>query len=224
MKNLILSSIAVLGTAGTAMAGSLAEPVVAPVPVKAAPIAAPNWTGGYVGVALTFGKAQADAQSSFRDGLASLGYDRTIGKPEETTGSVRVGYDVNLAPELVAGAGVSYDFGDYSDKKSFGGSDLHTKVEDLTTLYARLGYNAGKWMPYALVGYSWANGKASYQGASVSKDLHGGTLGLGAEYRFTPHLSGIAEWTYTDFDKVSDGDSRVAVDMNRANLGLNYRF
>lgn len=199
MKKFLLTTAAVVATGTTAFAGGVAAPVVEPViaPVYVAPVPVGNWQGGYVGANLSWGQAGVSGLSDDLDGGGA---------------ALRGGYDWQNG-NTVFGLGAEYDFGEL--KRSFGGTEA--KVKDAATLFARVGYDAGDWLPYASLGYTWAKAET----ATLSDDIDGYTLGLGVERKFTPNWAGFAEITHTDFGDIAPG---VDADMQKLKLGVNYRF
>lgn len=82
-------------------------------------------------------------------------------------------------------------------------------------LDAKLGLPAGKWLPYAKLGYGRTNGSG---GASAigGSDAH---FGLGAEYKFATNWSLAGEYTS---GSGKSGASRLK--NNNLSLGVNYYF
>ncbi|HEY0274636.1 MAG TPA: outer membrane beta-barrel protein, partial [Paenirhodobacter sp.] len=103
------------------------------------------------------------------------------------------------------------------------GADV--KVSNLATLYGRAGYARDKWMVYGLLGYSWADGKVSYDaGGSDKASIDGVTYGIGGEYRINPNWSAYAEATRTDFGTIEKTDGQLKGDMDLVKVGVNYHF
>lgn len=203
MKKILLSTAAVVATAGAALAGGVAapvmEPVIAPVVVAAAPVGA--WQGGYAGANLSWGKVGIDTAPDDLDGAGI---------------ALRGGYDWQNG-NTVFGLGADYDFG--KQKRDFAGTEVALK--NAGTIFARLGYDANGWLPYASLGYTWAKLEAT-GAATGSESVDGYTIGLGVERKFTPNWAGYAEISHTDFGTLDalSGDA----DMQKIKLGVNYRF
>jgi len=199
MKKILLSTAAVVATAGAALAGGVAapvmEPVIAPVVVAQAPVGA--WQGGYAGANLSWGKVGIDGYEDL-DG-AGIG--------------LRGGYDWQNG-NTVFGLGADYDFG--KQKLDVAGTDQTLK--NAGTIFARLGYDANGWLPYASLGYTWAK----MEGPVVNENVNGYTIGLGVERKFTPNWAGYAEISHTDFGTIDA--LGVDADMQKVKLGVNYRF
>lgn len=170
--------------------------------------------------------------------LSEAGLGRTFSKPDGFGGAIRAGYDWQSG-SVVYGLGGEYNLGKIDGGLESGWRnaldevgeligedvpDINFKISKAATLFGRVGYAAGDWMPYALVGYTWADGKVSALGESVSADLKGATVGIGAERRFGNNWSGYGEFTYTDFGDVKDADKLIKVNMNQVKFGVNYRF
>ncbi|MFZ3017819.1 MAG: OmpA family protein [Gallionella sp.] len=82
-------------------------------------------------------------------------------------------------------------------------------------LDAKLGIDAGNWLPYAKIGYARTNGNGAAS-AIGSSDAH---LGLGVEYKLAPNWSLAGEFT-------SGRGKSIATRMhnNNLSLGINYYF
>lgn len=255
MKKLFLSSTIGALSGSAALAGGYAAPVVEQpvVAMTTAPAPAGNWSGGYVGGNLTWGRAEVKANDRLFNGLSDVIYDetgydfaagelrdllgKTISKPDGVGGALRAGYDWQSG-SVVYGVGGEYNLGKIDGGLEGGwreGLDLINEALDenidptveiskAATLFGRVGYAAGDWMPYALLGYTWADGKVSLLGETAKADLKGITAGIGAERRFGDNWSGYGEWAYTNFGDVKDADKAIEVKMNQVKLGVNYRF
>lgn len=203
MKKYLLSAALLPITAVAALAGGLNAPTVEPAPVivEAAPVLTfGNWQGGYAGANINWGKNPID-------GL--------LNDPDGVSGALRGGYDWQMN-RTVFGLGAEYDFGKL---KGDDGASTEAKVGKAGTLFARLGYDAGDWLPYALAGYTWADAEVG----ATSANIDGYTLGLGVERKFTPNWSGYGELSYTDFGDVPEFGG-ANIDSQKIKFGVNYRF
>lgn len=240
MKHLFTAVAASALMAGTAFAGNIepapAEPIIAPAPMPVQ--ATPSWAGGYVGANLTWGQADLDMKGGVPSQLAVPGISKTLSEVDGFGGGLRAGYDWQL-DKVVLGVGGEYNFGkiDGGWKSSamttapvdFG--PLNAKISNAATLFARIGYDAGDWLPYAIAGYTWADGKASYSNTSglaknYSVSMDGPTFGLGVERRLAERWTVYGEWTYTDFGKFATIENTIDLEakMNQFKLGANYQF
>ncbi len=229
MKNFVLHASAVVLSASTAIAGSMAEPIIEPTPVGAAPVS--NWAGAYVGANLTWGQADLDSKGPLRDLFVANGFDKTVSELDGFGGGIRAGYDWQIN-EVVLGVGGDYNIGKIEgDEQSaafavFAGGPIDVEFSNVATVFSRIGYDAGAWLPYALVGYTWADGKVNTTGFSESFDMEGATFGLGVERRLSEHWTAYGEWAYTDFGTVlsSAPVAGFEASMNQIKLGANYQF
>lgn len=185
---------AAMATAGSAFAGGPTVVVQEPT-VYAAPVAygGTDWTGGYVG--LSFGKHDASLSS----GPVSLSADDT-------------GVGVF--------AGYNHDFGQYvlGGELSFDRAKEEGVKVDLTRLKGRLGYDAGQWMPYAMLGV--ARVRASDGIDSYSKS--GMTFGIGADFAISRNFVLGAELSRSAFSNVIvDG---VDLDIDTLQLRASWKF
>ena len=88
-------------------------------------------------------------------------------------------------------------------------------------MFLRAGYAfSDQLMAYGLLGYT----HAKLEAPGLSENVDGGTVGLGAEYRFNPNWSGYAEYAYTDLGSVGDEELSSDLDLNQVKLGVNFRF
>lgn len=202
MKKYLLSAAVLAAFGGAAYAGG--PVVVQPEPLVIAPAPAPaltfgEWQGGYLGANVNWGKNPVE-------GL--------VDDPKGASFAIRGGYDWQ-AGRTIYGLGAEYDIG----KLKGDDEGVETKVGKAATVFGRVGYDGGLWMPYALAGYTWAD--AESEGASANID--GYTIGLGVERKFNPNWSGYAEISYSDFGDVEEfGDAQI--DSQKIKLGVNYRF
>lgn len=168
MKRMMMAASALAMTTGAAFAGGYTPTVTdAPVPAPAVvPVVANDWTGGYVG--------------------AQLGY----GKPDEalTTdgafGGVHAGYIQDYGRYAIGGE-VAYNGADMD-------SDAAGKVKDFTDVKLIAGVPYGKWLPYGTIGASYV--RADINGDSKSDTLP--MVGVGVKYQLNDQWLLGAEAAY----------------------------
>lgn len=105
-------------------------------------------------------------------------------------------------------------FVDWNDKETHS-PGAASYGSDAYGLDFKLGLPAGKWLPYAKLGYARTEGNG-WAGAIEDDDVH---LGLGVEYKFSPNWSIAGEYT--------EASARTAAQkLNNRNMsvGLNYYF
>jgi opacity protein-like surface antigen len=198
-----IASIVTLGLASAgipAVAGGIAPVVAEPAPVVVAP--APivtDWSGIYGG--LSYSKAMGDidfgdGSTDFEDGSAPGAF---------------VGYNFQNGA-FVYGAELAYQ--GFNDLKldGFGGDGVHDGID----LKGRLGYSAGRALPYLALGYSMAKYD---DGIDDDIDLDGVSYGLGLDYLVTDNIFVGAEYLKRD---MSSDDP----DVSASTLGLRvgYKF
>jgi opacity protein-like surface antigen len=174
MKTLITPIIlgAVLIT-GPVLAGSPA-PVVEEPPLSfdptPAPLATPDWTGGYVGGQL--GWANVDTNVPGVDG-------------DDLIGGIVAGYDFDLG-NWVVGGGLDYDFADID----LGGA---ANLENVWRAKLRGGYKIGSGLAYGTLGYAQADTD------TLGSD-DGYFVGAGYEHMVADNFSVGGEVLYHEFD------------------------
>ena len=158
--------------AGMASAGGLAAPVetVAPTPIAPAPapmMRGSDWTGFYVGGQLGYGKVTIsdDPEQSDIDGAVY---------------GVHAGYMFDLGT-IVLGAEVDYDLTSVEGRASFLGD---VEVDDILRLKARVGYDAGAFLPYITGGVVRANVADDFGDLEGDGDFYG----LGVAYKFSDSI------------------------------------
>ncbi len=228
MKRVFLASAGVLlsalvGTAGAAdLPRRAAAPVKAPAPAYVAPIY--NWTGVYLGL----NAGGAWGRSSWDNATSPTGGFNTSGALVGGT----LGYNWQ-ANQMVLGLETDLDWtnirGTTFANCAFG---CETKNTWLGTTRARLGYAAGRWMPYVTGGLAYGDIRASTPGfAGANTTKAGWTAGAGLEFALAGNWTAKAEYLYVDLGKFDCGTAcgapapdNVKFNANIVRAGLNYRF
>lgn len=156
--------------AGAAVAGGLATPVetAAPVPVVPVPAArSSDWTGFYVGGQLGYADLEfsedVDAQRDYRGALYG----------------VHAGYMQQLG-SLVVGAEFDYDLTTIEEEFDAFDGTFTVEVDSIMRLKARLGYDAGAFMPYLTGGVARATISSDNPIEPGEIEADGDFFGLGA--------------------------------------------
>jgi opacity protein-like surface antigen len=158
---------AVAGLAGGAQAGGMAEPIMTPAPAPVAVAPAPisygaDWSGFYAGAQVGYGLVDSVA-------FGETGKDYLYG--------VHVGYNYDFG-SLVVGGELDYDGTQIKDTAS------GINLDSVARLKARVGYDAGSYMPYLVGGLA----QATTSGALSESDT-GAFAGVGLDYRITDSIS-----------------------------------
>lgn len=180
IRNIALATAGAAMFSTTAIAGSLAEPVVEPVLAPApyvAPVTGGDWTGAYGGVSLGY----ADVETS-----AGTNGDGAIG-------GVTLGYDYDFG-NFVLGTSVDYDFADID----VGG----TTLENVARLKVRGGYDLGNGLVYATAGAAQAY-------TDNLGDDTGYFAGVGYEHKLTNAISVGGEVLYHEFEDFNGSGTTV---------------
>ncbi len=189
--------------AGMASAGGLSEPVAAPAPAPVAVAPAPvmmgnDWTGFYVGGQLGYGQLDANI-------------DTTPTDPDGALYGVHAGYNYDFG-SIVLGGEVDYDLTDISLDTP------NSDVDGVLRAKAKLGYDAGAFMPYITAGYAQAQ---------TSDDLDGETdgtfAGLGLSYMMSDSIILGGEVLQHQFEDVAD-NAGVDVDATTLTLRASFKF
>jgi outer membrane immunogenic protein len=221
--------IALLGA--TAMTGVASA---ADMPLKAPPAPAPlpyNWTGIYIGGFA--GGLWAHKDWTFLNG------NTTSNSPDGFFGGGQIGINYQFYTNWVIGA--QFDWGWTNSKGSSicpnAAFSCESKVKDLGSVTARLGYAWDNWLLYAKGGGAWVKDDYDATSGAVvftgSNTPGGWTVGGGLEWGFLPNWSAFVEYDYYDFGtkriSFTNGagthdDFDVKQRVNVAKVGVNYRF
>ncbi|PYE83657.1 outer membrane protein [Pseudoroseicyclus aestuarii] len=196
----VAALIALPLTATAAFAGGMATPTVQPEPTVVAtpaPVATvADWSGFYAGLQYGQGNAEtdgavADLDADFDAYGAFAGYQRDFGR-------------------FVLGGELDYNTVDV---------DGLDEDADLTRLRAKMGYDAGRFLPYLTVGAA----QVSLDNTAIGDISETGvTYGIGADYLVTDRFSVGAEYTRNQFDEVENTDIDLDTDMVQVRAA--YRF
>lgn len=192
---LVALTVAASLAATASFAGGYVAPVVEPVTVTpVVPVeAGTDWTGFYAG--LQYGQGNAELSDSLGDSDFD-GY------------GVHAGYLFDFG-QVLAGAELDYNKADL---------DELDEDADLWRLRGRVGYDMGRFQPYATLGA--AHISTDDEAGDISET--GITYGLGAEYLVTEKFSVGAEYSRSDFsDVIVDG---IDLDTDLVQVRASYRF
>lgn len=216
-----------LGAAAPAMAGGYTEPVYEPAPVVApAPVvSSSNWAGFYGGAFL--GYADDDVDADF-DGVNDQP------NPSGGLGGLAAGYNFQSG-NWVYGVEADIAATDLNDTGDFdpAADEFGVDVNSMATLRGRVGYDMGRWMPYATLGFAAADADYSYDdGVNTVNDsntMTGYSAGVGAEYAINDRWSAKGEYLYTNLEGRFQGEGAIDSadvdhDIHALRAGLNYRF
>lgn len=249
MLRILMSAIGAVGLVGAAQAADLPPRAAPPAPFPAvAPVY--TWDGFYFGVhagALwTTGDVSFAGGDAFYANLVATGLRPRSLDLEDTAfiGGAQAGYNAQLEA-FVVGVEADLSYVSLDQSASFVGGGVTTTASSEMNLFgtvrARLGYAAGRFMPYLTGGLAYGAVESSLrftQGATSfvipnEELLVGWTVGGGAEYAVTNTWTVRGEYLYYDL-----GDQSVLVrnaqgqtgtwDFEHrghiARVGANYKF
>jgi outer membrane immunogenic protein len=243
-----------VGLSAAASAADLGAPPPAPVYTKAPVIVPWSWTGFYLGgnVGYSWGHQSATVTDLAGDPLVSSGADL-----DGVIGGGQIGYNYQINSVVL---GIEADI-QGSGQKGDGsftlagtcptvptiaalpcpgttGADTD-KLDWFGTVRGRLGYAAGRWLPYVTGGWAYGNGtisgtttgSTSTTYSSSTNYTEGWTVGGGLEWAFLDHWSAKFEYLYIDFGSgpivpISPSLNLATGHMtdNIGRVGINYRF
>ncbi|WP_291835663.1 outer membrane beta-barrel protein [Limimaricola sp.] len=192
---IILAALPALLAAPAAFAGGMAAPVVTPAPVAPAPVMTPppsDWTGFYIGADVGTGTGKS---ASFPD----------------VTGTV---YGIH--------AGYNYDLGNFvlGAEGSYAKTDLSYsgyKLDSMSLLKVKAGYDLGQFMPYITAGV----GNYSTTGTLAATD-NGTLYGVGADMRLTSNL--FANVEYLRHKSTDFAGTGTDVTLDTLTAGVSFKF
>jgi outer membrane immunogenic protein len=223
-----LAAVAVFGFASVAFAADM--PVKAPM---AAPVAAYNWTGFYVGIAGGGGWGSTRQTNELNN--ATSGTDNNL------NGGIFGGtYGFNWQWGSIV-AGLEGDISWSGIKDSFkdsvgfcGPAACVTNLKWLGTDRARLGLAWDRYIAYATGGVAYGSVEATCCGGPTISDetkwRTGYAIGGGIEAMLMPNWSAKLEYLYvnlgetTNYHTTQPAGEKVLVKSNIVRLGINYHF
>ncbi len=216
----VTSTLALSANAADMYRGGLKDGPPPPMPVA---IAAPTWTGFYVGVNGGYGWAASD-------GLLS---------PEGGFGGGQIGYNwqglFGYSP-LVIGLETDFQGSGISDSAvDVLGNSIENSLNWFGTVRGRVGYAIGPTLVYATGGFAYGQVKSKGNLAGLAYDISetqtGYTVGGGVEYKWNPAWSVKAEYLYINLDASNlngagplNASTSDRSDVNIVRVGLNYAF
>ena len=185
------------------------------MPAKAPAYVTPiyNWTGPYIGISGGYGWGNSDFS-----GGGSV-------DPDGGLFGATIGYNWQLGM-LVTGIEGDISWSGLSDSGTCTLGPCRVENNWLGTVRGRLGYNAGRWMPYVTGGLAVGDIDARITGVGSSSSTEvGWTVGAGVEAAIAGPWTVKVEYLYVDLGEGdSIGGQRPDFTTNIVRAGLNYRF
>ncbi|MCI4677642.1 porin family protein [Rhodoblastus acidophilus] len=220
-------SIALIGGAAICFA-SLAQAADLPYGAAASNYDYPStftWSGFYAGL-----NAGAGFGNFNGSGQAYLG-----SSPSGWLMGATVGYNYQQG-NLLIGAEGDYDWSRIASDASVAPGVASTGIiQNLATIRGRVGYAMDRILVFGTGGYAGGdirgvlNNIPAHAVADQSYWANGWTLGLGAEYAITPHITAKAEYLYAslgsnDYFNSTPNYMSAGANVNILRAGLNYKF
>lgn len=205
MKSVLVTAVALALGAGLVSANA-ADIQRRAMPAKAPEYVTPiyNWTGPYIGISGGYGWGNSN-----------------FGDPDGGIFGATLGYNWQMG-NLIAGIEGDISWSGLEDDTAAGSINN----DWLGTARGRLGFNAGRFMPYVTGGLAVGNIDASIAGVGSSNSTEvGWTVGAGVEAAISGPWTAKVEYLYVD---LGEGDSiggvRPDFTTSIVRAGLNYRF
>lgn len=246
---MIIRKILLCGAAAllTTAAAQAADAVVEEIPVvEVAPEW--NWSGAYIGLHGGYGWGQTDAEFN-EPPRGDCGPDWWYGcavqlDPKGAFGGIQGGYQYQFSNNIVLGIEGDWSYASMHEggESAFQwfGNDSYTHVDleikQMASVQARLGYAVGRWLPFATVGWGWAEvERSAYNPDTIpdptsEKNWHDGwTAGAGVEYAIDDKWSVKGEYRYfdggdKDYSLNFANGTNVDLDIHTVRFGVNYSF
>ena len=194
------------------------------------------YAGGHFGY--LFGSGTATLADS--TGVATAGGTSPYGT---IFGGVQVGYEHHFAAGWMAGLELDMSFpggqdlGNVLAYRATATGTANEQLEYLASLRGRLGWDLGRWTPFATGGIAWASTRLSRtdlttgnEEAQSSNVRLGWVAGGGVDYRLDGRWTARAEYLHTQLGLTgfTFGSAPArwdsSYDLHRFRIGLNYRF
>lgn len=236
MKLISMTAIGAL-VAGAAHAGGMAPAPSEPIVMAPAPVmSGDDWTGGYAGVSVGYGVADAD-------GIPELEGDEDFLDDDDDDDDFNIDIDGDGVIGGVYG-GYQHDFGSYVlgaeadlnaanidfDEDDLLGGDLSNPFDDddelnggaqidaIHRLKLRAGYDAGSTLVYGVLGAAYAD--AEILGEDFSDT--GYVVGAGVDYKMSSNMTVGGEVLYHSWDDFDDQGVDFEATTVAARVGYSF--
>jgi len=220
-----------------AMSAKKAKPRAVPMEPMADEIPQPplaySWAGYYVGGFLggAHGLWTNDFYRNNNHGHAEEGMDGI-------EGGGWLGYNMYVAPRVIVGIEADLGVSSASENNNVYDNDTtYATYNHFGSIRGRLGYTMDNVLLYGTAGIAFANitedlQKGRNAGEQLVQDNRGVTgyaVGAGAEYAFSHHWLGRAEYLYSNFGTFSfyNADNQLAEfnnQLHQLRVGVSYKF
>jgi len=221
MKSILYTTAAALALSAamvSANAADIQQRVAAPVkaPAYIAPVF--TWTGPYIGINGGWGFGKSNFDGGFPGSLS----------PDGGLVGGTLGYNWQTGA-AVWGIEGDIDWSNMHDTGTCAGVGCRANNYWLGTVRGRLGYNAGRWMPYLTGGAAFGDVHSHINGFSDTETNRvGWTVGAGLEAHIAGPWTAKVEYLYVDLGRgdsiAGTGGSAADFKTNIIRGGINYKF
>lgn len=223
-----MSKLMLIGAASLISLGALTA-VARAADLPATAEVQPDWSGVYLGIVGGYSNVNFDWQES----VTLDSYDENI---NSFNGGLFGGYNFDAGPAIIGIEGEASLFaGDASFSNVPGPDNIDAGPQWQAAVKGRIGYDAGRFMPYAAVGYSWMRLDTTWVRGSDGSDVdvnetHQGVMaGIGADMAITDNVFGRLEYMHTWLSKethtyCSGCNADITLGQNSFRVALGYRF
>jgi opacity protein-like surface antigen len=183
------------------------------MPAYAEQTTSTDWTGFYAGGQIGWLDVEYPTTGPVPGGILFDGTGNSFG--------LHVGYNHDFG-SLVLGGEVSMDFPSVDIELTPTGNAAPRDIDWIGTVKARAGYDAGLFLPYAVIGYTWQEFNET-TGSAADRTFDGFGYGLGVSFLASQHLMVGAEALWFDLDPTEAGSSLTS-EGTLLSLRLSYRF
>ena len=209
LKKILCSTLLALPLFAGASIAQAADVIVEAPPAPAPIVAEPPgfWHGFYIGALVGYHWENVDGIPGNGNGASVGGY---------------IGGNYRFNNNLVIGVE-----GDYNAAFGGGWPDLGGELTQFGTIRGRVGYAMDRWLIYAAGGVAFSTFEPAFGNSGPDVSETGWTLGGGAEYMITDHISLRGEYLYMQFDDSFEdlgAPPGITTDVQNVRFGIGYNF
>lgn len=191
-----------------------AAAALATMPVHADPQTGNDWTGFYVGGQVGWMDVEYPTSNPIPGGILFDGNGAALG--------LHAGYNHDFGA-LVLGAEVSVDFPSEDLELTPAGTSAPREIDYFAVAKIKGGYDAGRFLPYAVIGYAWQDFEDTGNPTTRSQTFEGLAYGLGVSFLASPRLIAGIEALWFDLDP-DNSTSTLTSEGTLLSLRMSYAF
>lgn len=184
--------------------------------------ASTTWTGMFVGINAAYGTGHSEWD------LSGSGSGSTRNDLDGGMVGIQLGYNAQLANNLVAGVEASIEGTSVGGDSRCSGTRCKSDINSLSDLSGRLGVNMGNSLLFGKAGVAYQNISSDIGGITDKGGSLGFIGGAGAEFMIDHNLTTKLEYDYYHFgsDKARVGTTNIddSSSLSVFKLGFNIKF